>query len=117
MPAAYHIDLRRKVIQAIENGMKISEASRVFGVSRNSIYLWFKRQEATNSLEAATGYHNPHNRQIKDLQAFERFMSSHRDWTQREIGAALGVSAKAVGRALKKLGWTRKKNLWLPRTR
>jgi transposase len=117
MPAAYSLDLRKKVMQAIEEGMSISNASRTFKVSRNSIYLWQKRLQEQGSLEATTGYHNPHNRQIKDLSHFAEFVSSRRDWTQQELGDAYGVSAKVVGRALKKLGWTRKKSLSLSRKR
>jgi transposase len=42
MPKAYDYDLRRKVLEAIElNGMKRSEASEVFGISRNTIHIKF----------------------------------------------------------------------------
>lgn len=115
MPAAYSLDLREKVMQAIDKGMSVTTASRTFDVSRNSIYLWRKRLQKQGTLEATTGYHNPHNRQIRDLNHFEKFVSSRRDWTQQELGDAYGVSAKVVGRALKKLGWTRKKSLSLQR--
>ena len=117
MPAAYSLDLRQKVMQAIDEGMSITDASRTFNISRNSIYLWRKRRQNKGSLEATTGYHNPHNRQIKDLNHFAEFVSSRRDWTQQELSDVYGVSAKVVGRALKKLGWTRKKSLSLPRKR
>ena len=102
MPAAYSLDLRQKIMQAIDEGMSITTASRTFNVSRNSIYLWRQRLQEKGSLEATTGYHNPHNRQIKDLNHFAEFVSSRRDWTQRELGEAYGVSAKVVGRALRK---------------
>ena len=81
MPAAYSLDPRKKVMQAIDKGMSITNASRTFDVSRNSIYLWRKRLQTQGSLEATTGYHNPHNRQIQDLKHFEKFVSSRRDWT------------------------------------
>jgi transposase len=44
MPKAYGYDLRRKVLEAIElNGMKRSEASKVFGISRNTMSRALKR--------------------------------------------------------------------------
>ncbi|MGB2926315.1 MAG: IS630 transposase-related protein [Limnothrix sp.] len=55
MPAAYHIDLRRKVIQAIENGMQIREASRVFGVSRNSIYTLVQTKRSNKFIKSGNG--------------------------------------------------------------
>ncbi|MFN6526532.1 IS630 transposase-related protein, partial [Nostoc sp. ChiSLP03a] len=40
MPKPYSYDLRQKVIQAILlDGLKITEASRIFNISRNTIRL------------------------------------------------------------------------------
>lgn len=48
MPKPYSYDLRQKVIQAIElDGLKKSEASLLFNISRNTIDLWLKRQAET----------------------------------------------------------------------
>jgi transposase len=42
MAKAYSYDLRQKVINAIElDGLKKSEASQIFNISRNTINLWF----------------------------------------------------------------------------
>ena len=42
MPKPYSYDLRQKVMQAIEmDGLKKNEASELFGISRNTINLWF----------------------------------------------------------------------------
>jgi transposase len=41
MPKPYSYDLRQKVIQAIQlDGLKISEASLLFNISRNTINLF-----------------------------------------------------------------------------
>jgi len=41
MPKPYSYDLRQKVIQAIKlDGLKKSEASVLFNISRNTIDLW-----------------------------------------------------------------------------
>ncbi|KOR33773.1 transposase, partial [Planktothricoides sp. SR001] len=55
MSNSYSYDLRKKVIEAIEiNGMKKSEASKLFGISRNTIDLWLKRKEETRDFHAKT---------------------------------------------------------------
>ena len=49
-------DLRQKVIQAIKlDGLKISEASVLFSISRNTIGLWFSRQAETGDFQALLG--------------------------------------------------------------
>ena len=41
MPKPYSYDLRQKVVQAIKlDGLKISEASQIFSISRDTIRLW-----------------------------------------------------------------------------
>ena len=109
MPAPYSFDLRQKAIQSIDQGRSVCEVSRLFNISRNTLYAWLKRRRDTGSIEPTQNYHNPHNRQIHDLEHFQEFVSTRRDWTQAELGQLYGVSAKVVGRALKKIAWSRKK--------
>jgi transposase-like protein len=53
MPKPYSYDLRQKVIQAIQlDGLKITEASLVFSISRNTIRLWLKRERETGDFQA-----------------------------------------------------------------
>jgi transposase len=53
MPKPYSYDLRQKVIQAIKlDGLKISEASVLFGISRDTIRLWLKRERETEDFQA-----------------------------------------------------------------
>jgi len=48
MAKPYSYDLRQKVLQAIKlDGLKKSEASQLFNISRNTIDLWLKRLEET----------------------------------------------------------------------
>ena len=39
----YSLDLRRKVINFLENGGMITEAAYIFGIGRASIYRWLSR--------------------------------------------------------------------------
>ncbi|MGC1245798.1 MAG: IS630 transposase-related protein, partial [Spirulinaceae cyanobacterium] len=45
----YSLDLRKKVIKYIEDGGKITSATKVFNLGRATIYRWLNRQnlEAT----------------------------------------------------------------------
>jgi len=53
MAKAYSYDLRQKVIEAIElDGIKKSEASELFNISRNTIDLWLKRRGQTGDFRA-----------------------------------------------------------------
>lgn len=55
---AKHVDaaLKQQVLEAIKNGMKVSEAKAKFGISDNAIYGWLKKQvdnTGTSNLEVA----------------------------------------------------------------
>lgn len=53
MPNPYSYDFRQKVIEAIKlNGLKKSEASELFNISRNTIDLWLKRFAETGDFQA-----------------------------------------------------------------
>jgi hypothetical protein len=55
---------------------------------------------------------------IQDLKNFEEFVREHRDKTQKQIAQLWGDEATQQNISYgKKLGITRKKNLWLSRKR
>ena len=86
MPKAYDYDLRRKVIEAIElNGMKRSEASEVFGISRNTIHQWFQLKAETGDLTPKPTQHRDHSHKITDWEQFQAFAQANPDKTQVEM--------------------------------
>lgn len=112
MAKAYSYDLRRKVIEAIElDGMKRTEASQHFRISRNTINLWLQRQAETGDYRAKARAHSGHSHKITDWEKFRAFAAEHQDKTQQEMAElwADDISARTISRALKKLGLTRKK--------
>lgn len=112
MPKAYDNDLRRKVIEAIElNGMKRCEASEFFGISRNTIYQWFQLKAATGDVKPKLTQHNGHSHKITDWEKFRAFVSAHPDKTQEELAQLWldEISDRTISRALKRIGFTRKK--------
>lgn len=115
MPKAYSQDLREKAIAAIDRGIPKSEVIAMFNISRDSLDRWLKRREATGSLAAVQGYQRGHSHRIEDWQAFREFAEVHGDKTQAEMADLwhVPVSARTMSRALAKIRFTRKKNLWV----
>lgn len=112
MPKPYDYDLRCKVIEAIElNGMKRCEASAFFGISRNTINQWFQLKAATGDVTPKAVEHRGHSHKITDWAKFEAFVASHADKTQAQLAELWEgeISERTISRALKKIGFTRKK--------
>jgi transposase len=112
MPKPYSYDLRQKVIQAIQlDGLKISEASQLFNISRNTINLWLKRQAQTGNFEALPNLPPGNGHKITDWEKFREFAKKHGDKTQVEMAKLWDgqISDRTISRALKKIGYTRKK--------
>lgn len=110
---AYSYDLRQKVLAALDNGMKKSEASRVFSMSRNTIDLWLARRDQTGDCQARTGYQTGSRHKITDWERFRAFAKEHADKTQTEMAQLWddSISQRTISRALKRIGFTRKKRL------
>jgi transposase len=113
MPASYGYDLRTKVINAIDGGMRKTQASRIFQISRNTIDNWLKKKEETGDYQAKVGYHQGYNPKITDLEKFQQFVEANGNKTQAEMAEVWTekISDRTIGKALKKIGYTRKKKL------
>jgi len=112
MPKPYSYDLRQKVTQAIKlDGLKIYEASILFNISRNTISLWLKRQTQTGDFLALPNKPNGNGHKITDWEKFREFAKTNGDKTQVEITSLWDgkISDRTISRALKKIGFTRKK--------
>lgn len=120
MAKAYSDDFRRKVIQAIElDGLKKSEASQLFNISRNTINLWLKRKAETGDVKPKPRKGSQQERKISDWAKFRAFVKAHGDKTQSEMVELWEgeVSQPTISRALQKIKHTRKKNLRVSATR
>jgi transposase len=86
MPKPYSYDLRQKVVQAIRfDGLKISEASQLSSISRNTINLWLKRLDVTGDFQALPNQPPGNGHKITDWEKFREFALSHGDKTQVEM--------------------------------
>jgi transposase len=113
MPASYSYDLRKKVLNAIDDGMSKSLASKIFKISRNTIYLWLARREEIGDYKAKVGYQQGYGAKITDLESFREFAQKEGSKTQKEMAEAWPekISDLTIGKALKKINFTRKKKL------
>jgi transposase len=105
-------DFRQKVMQAIElDGLKKSEASELFNISRNTINLWFQRKAETGDVKAKPKPVSSKGQKITDWEKFRVFAKEHGDKTQAEMAQLWegDISSRTISRALQKMGLTRKK--------
>lgn len=112
MAKAYSYDLRQKVMQAIElDGLRKSEASELFNISRNTINLWCQRKAETGDVHVKPRPATSPKQKITDWEQFRAFVKEHEDKTQAEMAQLWegNVSSRTISRVLQKLGLTRKK--------
>jgi len=115
MPIPLSIDLRKRIITAIDEGMSIENASSLFKVCQRVIYKWLALREEYNSLAPKFGYQKGHSHKIKDLDAFKHFVEENKYCTIGEMKVkwielkAQNVSNATIQRTLKKIGYTFKK--------
>lgn len=114
MAKAYSYDFRQKVMQAIElDGLKKSEASELFNISRNTINLWCQRKAETGDVQAKPKPSSNPTRKITDMELFRAFVKENEDKTQAEMAQLweTDISERTISRALQQIGFTRKKKL------
>ena len=67
---AYSMDLRERVVAAVDAGMSQAQAAERFGVSLRTVERYLARRRATGSLVATEQRHGPEPRQRRQLQAW-----------------------------------------------
>lgn len=104
---AYSLDLRKLVVAYVEEGHTQAEAARQFKLHAVTVSRWIKLKKTNGSLKVIAVPRSPHK---LPLDALEEYVKEHPDAFLREIASHFGCGKDAVARALKKLGFTRKKN-------
>jgi transposase len=115
MAAAYSYELRTRVMDAITSGMKITKASQIFQVTRETIYQWKALREITGDLRPKPNDHQRRMPLIQDEEQFKAFISEHYDKTLNELAGLypLPVSSMTICRKLKQLGYSHKKKRFI----
>lgn len=111
MPAPYSYDLRCKAIEAVKQGKRKIDVCRMFNISRNTLDQWLKRKEQTGDCRAMSGFQKGNRHKITDWSGFREFVQQHGGKTQGQLAKLWGnnVTQQDISRALRKMGWSRKK--------
>ena len=110
MAIAYCQEFRKKALYLIAVGQSISDISRELDISRPTLYKWKSQWEKTGSTQPKKNVPPPQPAKITDWDKFQKFVDIHRDKTQKEMAQLWGnCSHHTISRALKKIGYTRKK--------
>lgn len=117
---AYSLDLRQKVLAAVDAGMSKTQAARTFGVGRETIRRYVNQRRDTGTLDP-----RPHPGRPPTIRPEQREML----WAQLvehpeailvehcalwEAQTGVSISMAAMSREIRRLGWTRKKEHWVP---
>ena len=112
MPAAYSYDLRKKVIESIDERETIGSIAKRFKIGRATLYKWQKIRKETGDFKAKKLGNKGYNHKITDWNAFTEFAKKHGGKTLSEMAELWGnISYQTIHRGLKKIGFTRKKRL------
>jgi transposase len=117
---AYSVDLRERVLNAVERGMPRQEVVSTFDVSLATIKRWLARQRTGTGLTPMAPTGRRRTILLEQHAALWAQLEAHRDATiathtrrWNEMYATT-VSMWTMGRAIRRLGWTYKKRRWEP---
>ncbi|SPR05209.1 IS630 family transposase [Orientia tsutsugamushi] len=116
MARRYSYDLRMKIFKAVDDGLSIVKACKIFNISRNTIYRWKHLKCETGDIKAKPyGQAKGYNAKI-DLKEFEELIINHHDKTAKELSIILGnrLQRTRINYYRKLLGYTYKKNSFSP---
>lgn len=99
---AYSLDLRKRVVEYIENGGPITRAATLFKVGRTTIYRWLGRQDLKPTQVKRR-------RRKLDYQALEKDVAENPDARLIDRAQKFGVRPSAIHYAFKVLNIRRKK--------
>jgi transposase len=121
----YSVDLRERVVKACDDGMSEDDAAALFGVGSATVYRWKALRRETGALDPRShGGGNPAALDESKRRLLAKVVREKPDRTLHELTVeimkrankiakrareAFSVSASSVGRALDRLGLTRKK--------
>lgn len=117
---AYSPDLRAKILAAVDAGMTITTAAKTFGVGEETIRRYRKLRTETGSLNPRPHPGRPPRirpEQMEHLwtQLVEHptaILAEHCDLWEQRTGMRVGITT--MYHAIRRVGWTRKKDRWVP---
>jgi transposase len=119
---AYSMDLRKRVLAAVDRGTPRKEIVRTLGVSEPTIrrYLRLRRETGSVAPKPPPKPTFSIGQSAEQRRALWKQLEEHYDATlhrhcllwEREQGVKVSIST--MSRAIRRLGWTLKKRVWVP---
>ena len=119
---AYSLDLRLKVLDAIDRGIPRREVVRTFSVSMPTIERYLRRRRQTGGIapKPSPGRTRSICATLEERRTLwkqleendEATLERHCELWEESGGARVSVST--MSRAVRRLGWTFKKSRWVP---
>jgi transposase len=112
----YSVDLRERLLRAIDAGLSQAEAARLFGVGTATIARWRRRQRERGTLAPRPRPGRPRRIGPQHVAALTAQVQGHPDATLAEHCArwegthGVRLSPATMSRALARLGWPLKKS-------
>ncbi len=97
MARPYSLDLRERVVGAVEGGMSRREAAEVFGVSPSTAVKWLRRQHDSGSVAARAMGGDRRSRLGCERSFIEEQLEAVNDLTIEELRAVLRERGVVVG--------------------
>jgi transposase len=116
---AYSLDLRERVLAAVDAGTPRPTVASTFRVSERTIARWVARRRSGLPIAGGTGPGRTHGIPDADLPALHRQLEARPDATLADHllewnATHAAVSQSALVRALQRAKWTRKKRRFMP---
>jgi len=115
MGKAYSVDLRLRVLSALDGGLSKMQAHKTYQVSRSTIDHWLALREQTGRVQVIPS--RAGRKGLHQHEAFESFMRRHQHSTLEQMRIAWheerqqAVSLMSFSRGLRAAGYTRKKRV------
>jgi transposase len=119
---AYSMDLRERVLAAVDRRTPRKEIVRTLGVSEPTIRRYLRLRRETGSVAPKPAPKRPFSigQSVEQRRALWKQLEEHNDATLErhchlwEIKQGVRVSISTMSRAIRRLGWTLKKRVWVP---
>ena len=119
---AYSMDLRERVLAAVDRGTPRKEIVRTLGVSEPTIRRYLRLRRETGSVAPKPYPKRPFSigQSVEQRRALWKQLEEHHDATLEkhcqlwERKHNVKVSISTMSRAIGRLGWTLKKRVWVP---
>ncbi len=117
---AYSVDLRERIVGAVEGGTSRVRAVETYRVSLATVKRYLKLNREGGGLAPKPSPGRPPKIGVEQHAELEEQLRAHDTATLREHielwqrRRGVGMSVPAMSRAIERVGWTRKKGVWVP---